>query len=82
MDHAIIRNRMHQAGIEWVFNPLAASHMGGVRERQIRTVRKILTAIIYENGEQLDDESFRTVLCEVEAIVNSRHPHFSIQRSK
>ena len=81
MDHAIIRNRMHQAGIEWVFNPLAASH-GGVRERQIRTVRKILTAIIYENGEQLDDVSFRTVLCEVEAIVNSRHPHFSIQRSK
>ena len=82
MDHAIIRNRTHQAGIEWVFNPLAASHMGGVRERQIRTVRKILTAIIYENGEQLDDVSFRTVLCEVEAIVNSRHPHFSIQRSK
>ena len=30
MHHAVIRNRMHQAGIEWVFNPPAAGHMGGV----------------------------------------------------
>ena len=59
-------------GIEWFFNPPASSHMGGVWERQIRSVRKILAGILHENGEQLDDESFRTVLCEVEAIVNSR----------
>lgn len=46
--------------------------MGGVCERQIRGVRKTLAGILHENREQLDDESFRTVLCEVEAIINSR----------
>ena len=59
-------------GIEWIFNPPASSHMGGVWEHQIRSVRKILAGIRHENGEILDDESFRTVLCKVEAIVNSR----------
>jgi hypothetical protein len=72
MDQSVISSKMNQMGIEWIFNPPAASHMGGVWERQIRSVRKILAGILHENGEQLDDESFRTMLCEVEAIVNSR----------
>ncbi len=50
----------------------AASHFGGVWERQIRTVRKVLTQLSKEFGDQLDEESFRTLMCEVEAIVNSR----------
>ena len=72
MDQSVISSKMNQMCIEWIFNPPAASHMGGVWERQIRSVRKILAGILHENGEQLDDESFRTMLCEVEAIVNSR----------
>ena len=72
MDQSVIQQKMCTMGIEWFFNPPASSHMGGVWERQIRSVRKILAGILHENGEQLDDESFRTVLCEVEAIVNSR----------
>ena len=72
MDQSVIQQKMCTMGIEWIFNPLALSHMGGVWERQIRSVRKILAGILHENGEQLDDESFCTVLCEVEAIVNSR----------
>ena len=72
MDQSVISSKMNQMGIEWIFNPPAASHMGGVWERQTRSVRKILAGILHENGEQLDDESFRTMLCEVEAIVNSR----------
>ena len=56
--------------IEWEFNPPTASHMGGVWERQIRTVRKVLTAIL--RNQVLDDERLETVFCEVESIVNSR----------
>lgn len=46
--------------------------MGGIWERQIRTTRKVLTVLLHEHGSRLDDESFRTLLCEVEAIINSR----------
>ncbi|XP_066955788.1 uncharacterized protein [Macrobrachium rosenbergii] len=58
--------------IEWKFNPPAASHMGGCWERQIRTVRKVLSALLKEFGDRLNDESLRTLLCEVESIINSR----------
>ena len=53
-------------------NVPSASHMGGVWERQIRTVRSVLSAILEKNGAQLDDEYLRTYLCECEAIINSR----------
>jgi hypothetical protein len=46
--------------------------MGGVWERQIKTVRKVLAQLFREFGDRINDESFRTLLCEVEAIVNSR----------
>ena len=53
-------------------NVPAASHMGGVWERQIRTVRSVLFSLLASNGSQLDDESLRTLMCEVESIVNSQ----------
>jgi hypothetical protein len=59
-----------QRNIKWEFNPPTASHMGGVWERQIRTVRKSLNAIMKE--QVLDDEQLDTLFCEVEAIVNNR----------
>jgi hypothetical protein len=45
---------------------LSASHMGGVWERQIRTVRSVLSALLQSNGSQLDDELLRTLMCETE----------------
>ena len=56
-------------GITWVFNPPGASSHGGVWERQIRSIRKILNALLRE--QTLTDESLRTLLCEVESIMNS-----------
>jgi hypothetical protein len=72
MDQNRIQKELLHKGIDWKFNVPTASHMGGVWERQIRTVRKILTHLSREFGERIDHESFRTLLCEVENIVNSR----------
>ena len=47
--------------------------MGGMWERQIRTVRSVLTGLLQNHASQLDDESLRTLMIEVQAIVNS-HP--------
>ena len=57
-------------GVEWHFQPPLASHMCGVWERLIKTVKRVLAAVI--PCARLSDESLRTVLCEVEFIVNSR----------
>lgn len=58
--------------IKFKMNVPSASHMGGVWERQIRSVRNVLSALLLKNGTHLDDESLRTFLYEVAAIVNSR----------
>ena len=42
--------------------------MGGVWERQIRTVWKVLSALLKE--QELDDEGLATLLCHVESIIN------------
>ena len=48
--------------ITWKRNPTSASHMGGVWERQIRTVRSVLSALMREHSRNSDDESFRTLI--------------------
>ena len=58
--------------IQWEKNPPESSHMGGVWERQIRTVRSVLSSLLKDIPGRLDDESLRTLFTEVEAIVNSR----------
>lgn len=56
--------------IKWTFNCPLASHMGGVWERQIRTVKKCLS---YLNPyEKTNDECLRCYLIEAEGIINSR----------
>lgn len=59
-----------QRDVKWIFNPPAGSHFGGVWERCIRTVRKVMTALL--NQQTLDDEGLVTLMCEVESIINSR----------
>ena len=56
--------------IDWRFNPPAASHMGGVWERMVRSVKTCLQAVV---GRQLlTDDVLLTVFAEVEHMVNSR----------
>lgn len=59
-------------GCEFIMNTPASSHMGGVWERQIRTIRSVLTSILEQSAKQLDCSSLRTFLYEVMAVVNSR----------
>ena len=65
-----VQHTMLEKQIDWRFNPPTASHMGGVWERQIRTVRKVLRAIV--GSQVLDDERLHTLFCEVEDVVNQR----------
>lgn len=44
--------------------------MGGVWERQIRTIKKVLLAVV--GNQTLDDEQLSTFFCVVEEIVNGR----------
>ncbi len=65
-----ISDYLLQNNVKWIFNPPAASHMGGVWERQIRTVRSILNTVLLQQA--LDDEGLTTLFCCVESIVNGR----------
>ena len=59
-----------QQNVKWILNPRMGSHHGGVWERCIRTVRKLLLALLEQ--QTVDDEYLVTVFCEVESIMNSR----------
>ena len=65
-----ISSALLQKNIEWKFNPPGGSHFGGIWERQIRTIRSLMCALLKE--QMLTDESLQTLFCEIEAIINSR----------
>lgn len=72
-DH--IQKKLLQDGTDWIqfeFNIPHASHMGGVWERLIRSVRTALSAILENHSQYLDDELLSTFMTEAEAVVNSR----------
>ncbi|KAK0138800.1 hypothetical protein N1851_024662 [Merluccius polli] len=59
LDNGKIERDLQPKGIKWIFNSPAASHQGGVWERQIRTNKQRMM-IAY------------TQSCEVESIINGR----------
>ncbi|XP_075343516.1 uncharacterized protein LOC142401954 [Odontesthes bonariensis] len=56
--------------ISFHFNPPAAPHFGGVWEREIRSVKTALYTTV--GAQPLQEEVLRTVLVEVEGILNSK----------
>ena len=75
MDHAKVSAFMSEQGgdwIKWDWNTPSASHMGGVWERQIRTVKSVPMSLIKSNPKVLDVETLNTFFIEAESIVNSR----------
>ncbi len=69
-NHKQINDVLLQKKIKWIFNPPTGSHHGGIWERLIRSIKKILNSIL--RGQSLDEEGLHTFLCEVESILNNR----------
>ena len=65
-----IYNYFRKKEIQWSFNSPAVSHMDGVWERMVRSVRRALLSLTEERT--VTEDQLRTFLFEVEAIVNSR----------
>ncbi|KAJ8406747.1 hypothetical protein AAFF_G00296630 [Aldrovandia affinis] len=64
LDNDKIERALQPKEIRWMFNSPAASHQGGVWERQIRTVRRIFSSIMKEQA--INGDCIQTTMCEVE----------------
>ena len=72
LDRAKIVQAARRHRVEWIFNPPHASHQGGIWERMIRTLRKVMVALLNASNVAMNDEVLNTLFCEIEGIVNSR----------
>ena len=75
IDQERVKNHLLKENCDWSemkMNVPSASYMGSTWERQKRTVRNVLAALLEESGHQLDNESFCMLMKEVQNIVNSR----------
>lgn len=70
-DTKLLETFLSEMQCEFVFNSPTASHVGGVWERQIRTVRNVLNATFAQSSGWLDDASLKILFYEAMAIVNS-----------
>ena len=69
------RASLQENGAHWILwhnNPPGASHMGGVWERQVWSARTILEGLLKVHSHSLNDESLRTLMAEVQLIINLR----------
>ena len=75
MNQDLVQEYLLRNGCEWIpfkLNVPHSSHMGGIWERTIRSVRSALEPLLLQAGSHLDDETLRTLLTDVECIINSR----------
>ena len=74
MDNERIQSFMESLGgdlVRWIKNPPAASHIGGIWERQIGSAPAILSSPLSTHGKSLDEESLLRLLAETEGILIS-----------
>ncbi|XP_053406486.1 uncharacterized protein LOC128559260 [Mercenaria mercenaria] len=73
VENGFVRKLLQEKQVSWVFNPPHASHMGGVWERMIGVVRRVLDSLLLEHGQKnLTHDVLATFMAEVSAIVNAR----------
>ena len=73
VESAPVKDFLLSNGTSWIFNPPHFSHMGGVWERMIGVVRRILDSLLLNvSTNNLTHEVLTTFLAETCAIVNSR----------
>jgi len=64
------QDQLTSLGIEWVFIPPSAPHFGGLWKAGVKSAKKHL--IRASNGALLTYEEMSTLLCRIEAVLNSR----------
>ncbi|XP_065094995.1 uncharacterized protein LOC135716231 [Ochlerotatus camptorhynchus] len=57
-------------GIRWRFIPPSSPHQGGIWEAAVKSAKKLLRPVV--GNEKLTFEELSTVLCQIEACLNSR----------
>ena len=72
IDESRIAQYLAEKQCELCMNTPDSSHAGGVWERQIRTVKNVLSSALADSAGRLDDASLRTLFYEAMSIVNSR----------
>jgi len=70
IDSKSIRQKFCHQGLDWIFNPPSAPHMGGVWERLVQSVKVALKNMLKTKFPK--EEVLHTALLECERIVNSR----------
>ncbi|XP_065084915.1 uncharacterized protein LOC135707112 [Ochlerotatus camptorhynchus] len=70
VDNNKIMAEFTTASTSWSFNPPASPHMGGIWERMIQTVKKVLAEI--KPKRLPTDEVLKNLMAEIENVVNSR----------
>lgn len=80
LDHEMIQRSLHEKEVEWYcqplkkwhFQPPTASHMSGVWERLIRSLRNTMKAVLGHPHALVTRETLRTVFPQAVGILNSR----------
>ena len=68
-----VKRLLNDKDITWIFNPPHASHMGGVWERMIGVIRRVLDSLLASSKvRNLTHDVLATFMAEVCAIVNCR----------
>ncbi len=65
-----VANELGDRGITWHFNPPASPHRGGIWEAGVKSTKHHLRRVV--GSTPLTFEQFTTIICQVEAILNSR----------
>lgn len=58
------------SGIQWHFSPAYASHFGGIWEAGVKSFKQHLHRVV--GSQILTYDEFNTLLCQIEAVLNSR----------
>ncbi|KAI5714537.1 uncharacterized protein LOC103515252 [Diaphorina citri] len=65
-----LHEHVHAQGINWKFHPPGAPNFSGLAEAGVKSAKMHLSRIL--DGRPLYQEEFNTLLCQVEAVLNSR----------
>ena len=65
-----IEEDLNEKGVRWLFNTPTALHMGGTWERQIRSIRRVLSGLTRE--QVMTSEMLTTLVVTTKSIMNNR----------